>query len=384
MTAAAAEAAPPGPPAAAPGVLSGGVFRYIATTCWIHQLPLVGISVVVFLIEVAPLELQRRIVNDVVKHRKFEAVLLLCAGYLATVLVQGSAKLGLNLYRSWVGEQAKRDLRHRIHAAGGASPATFEVRGTAISMIVAEVEPIGNFVGASVSEPLLQAGVLATVIAYVIHIDLWMGVIALLLFAPQVIFVPAMQHAMNRRTRARVWLLRRIGTGILANTRLGVANPADAARVDRVFALDMGICKLKFTMNFLMNLCTHLQIIAALLLGSWRVLHGNLEIGGVVAFISGIGRLIDPWGDLVNYFRDLSVTEIKFDLLASAVNRPPVEPGGDSHTDAEIPRLADCRDRRSRALNCCREIEAEDRAAAGVGRYRQRPAVALDDRATDR
>ena len=29
----------------------------------------------------------------------------------------------------------------------------------------------------------------------------------------------------------------------------------------------------------------------------------QLEIGGVVAVISGIGRVTDPWGDLVNYFR---------------------------------------------------------------------------------
>jgi hypothetical protein len=28
----------------------------------------------------------------------------------------------------------------------------------------------------------------------------------------------------------------------------------------------------------------------------------------------------DPWGDLVNYFRDLNVTQVKFHLLADIVN----------------------------------------------------------------
>ena len=46
----------------------------------------------------------------------------------------------------------------------------------------------------------------------------------------------------------------------------------------------------------------------------------QLEVGGVVAFISGVGRLNDPWGDLVNYFRDLNVTQVKFGLLAEIVN----------------------------------------------------------------
>lgn len=95
---------------------------------------------------------------------------------------------------------------------------------------------------------------------------------------------------------------------------------ADDQRIDRVFSLDMGIFRLKFTMNFLMNLCSHLQIVSALLIGGWWVHTDRLEIGGVVAFISGISRLNDPWGDLVNYFRDLTVTQVKYRLLANAVN----------------------------------------------------------------
>ena len=50
------------------------------------------------------------------------------------------------------------------------------------------------------------------------------------------------------------------------------------------------------------------------------MLHEQLEIGGVVAFISGIGRITDPWGDLVNYFRDFSVTHVKYRLVATAVD----------------------------------------------------------------
>jgi hypothetical protein len=46
----------------------------------------------------------------------------------------------------------------------------------------------------------------------------------------------------------------------------------------------------------------------------------NSEIGGVIAFISGIARLNDPWGDLVNSFSDLNVTQVKYRLLADAVD----------------------------------------------------------------
>jgi len=296
--------------------LSGGLFRYILVTSWQHQLPLVLLTVAVFLLEVVPLELQRRVINDVVKNRSYSAVVLLCGAYVGAVLLQGATKLAVNIYRSWVGERARRDLRRQL---GGGPPLpsdaiapSAEAQGTAVAMVVAEVEPIGGFIGESISEPLLQAGVLATVIAYIVHLDLWMGAAALALFVPQLVFVPLMQHAMNRRTGARIWLLRRIGAGLIAG------GPRDEARIDRVFQLDMRIFQLKFTMNFLMNLCSHLQIVAALLIGAWWVLQDQLEIGGVVAFISGLGRLNDPWGDLINYFRELSVTRVRFQLLAEA------------------------------------------------------------------
>jgi hypothetical protein len=34
-----------------------------------------------------------------------------------------------------------------------------------------------------------------------------------------------------------------------------------------------------------------------------------------------LARLNDPWGDLVNYFRDINVTQIKYRLLAEAVDQ---------------------------------------------------------------
>jgi len=311
-----------GPGKEAPA-LPAGLLRYVLATTWRHQLPLVALTVAVFLLEVVPLELQRRVVNDAVKHREYSAVLLLCSAYAGAVILQGSMKLALNIYRAWVGERRKRDLRGCVYAATGAGSKAAQVRGTAVSMVVAEVEPVGNFMGAALSEPLLQFGILATVVTYVIHIDRWMGVAAFALFIPQMVFVPLMQHGMNRRTRARVWLLRQIGGRLIAADRPDArADSEDVARIDRVFRNNMRIFELKFTMNFLMNLCTHAQIIVGLLLGSWRVLEGDLEIGGVVAFISGITRLTDPWGDLVNYLRDLSVNEVKFKLIAGAINSP--------------------------------------------------------------
>ena len=195
--------------------LPHGLFRYIFEVSWPHQLLLSTLTTTVFLLEVVPLELQRRAVNDLVKHRAFNFVIVLCALYAGAIVVQGGTKLALNVYRGWVGERVKRDLRRRILSAIErptlSSPAA-EAQGIAVAMVVAEVEPIGGFVGESISEPLLQAGILLSVLAYIIHLDPWMALAAFAIFLPQLVFVPLLQRAINQRSGARVQVLRQSGS----------------------------------------------------------------------------------------------------------------------------------------------------------------------------
>ena len=309
---------------ASPIALPSNIYRYVWQTSGWHQLPLVVLTVFVSLLEVVPLELQRRIVNDAVKDRKYWFVLVLCGAYLGSVLLQGGTKLVLNIYRNWVGESAVRELRRRVHALADATSAasfSLEAEGIQASMMVAEVEPVGSFVGGSVSEPLLQAGILCSVVAYLVHVDRRMAAVAILFFIPQLIFVPMMQRAINRRTNVRVRVIRRLSVSVIEGSGNPGRSQADDERIERVFRLNMGIFMLKFSMNFLMNLSTQLQIIGVLAVGAWAVLHDELEIGGVVAFISGIGRITDPWGDLVNYFRDANTNQVKFALLRDAINQ---------------------------------------------------------------
>ena len=135
--------------------------------------------------------------------------------------------------------------------------------------------------------------------------------------------VPLMQGAMNRRTRARVQILRQLSVSVVESAAGDDArrDRSDDEGIEQVFELNMGIYRFKFTMNFLMNLSTQLQIIGALLVGGWAVYEGRLEIGGVVAFISGIGRITDPWGDLVNYFREVNLTQVKYALVRDAIHQ---------------------------------------------------------------
>ncbi len=92
-------------------------------------------------------------------------------------------------------------------------------------------------------------------------------------------------------------------------------------RIKDVYRLNMQIYLRKFGMNFLMNLLYTLGVIGILAVGGWLLLQGRTEVGTIVAFISGLSRMNGPWGDLVNYFRDLTNAGLKYRMIAAELDQ---------------------------------------------------------------
>jgi ABC-type bacteriocin/lantibiotic exporter with double-glycine peptidase domain len=288
------------------------------------QIILSVLAVALFLLELAPLELQRRIVNGAVARREVAVVGLFCLLYVAVTLVQGGLKLILNVYRASVSEAANRRLRldPNLIAIAHAGDRRGSEEGVAISIIVSEVEPVGGFIGSSVSEPVLNVGILLSIVGYMIFTQPLMAAVALVLFCPQFFFIPYLQRAINRRTKSRIETLRALSADIVDEASERTSKEATyRRRVGDVYTLNMEIFRRKFTMNFLMNLLHHLGIIGILAVGGWLLIQGKTEAGTVIAFISGLNRMSDPWGDLVNYFRDVTNAGVKYRMIVSALDR---------------------------------------------------------------
>jgi len=303
--------------------LPRGVIGYALRFTGRHQVGLAILSVAVFLLSAAPLELQRRVVNTIVDHGQLTTIVWLAVGYAGVALLEQGLKLVLNIYRGWVSESTVRALRRQARAyAAAAGMADADETGIEVAVVLEEVEPIGGFTGISVSEPLLQAGILASVVSYMLYLDAKLTLIALAFFLPQLVFVPLIQGAINRRAKSRILTKRGLSGKIV-----GAAGAADRQwawadePISRVFTLNMGIYKLKFTMNLLMNIMHHSAVAVALGLGGWLALEGRIEVGTVVAIVGGMGKLNDPWGDLVNWVREFSVVDVKYRLFAQAMDR---------------------------------------------------------------
>jgi ABC-type bacteriocin/lantibiotic exporter with double-glycine peptidase domain len=310
----------PDPPRALPRTILGYVVRFTGK----HQIGLATLSVAVFALTAVPLELQRRIVNGVVEKGSLDTLLLLAAGYAAVTLTEQSLKLAMNIYRGWIAESSVRHLREcmRFGLQAISAPQSAADAGVEISLMIDEAEPVGGFVGVAFSEPLLQIGTLGSVIGYMLVLESRLALLGLVFFVPQLVFVPLMQRAINRRAERRILVKREISEAIVESVPTESRGWALAEEpIQNVFSLNMGIYKIKFSMNLLMNLMHHLAVAAALSVGGWLALQGRIEVGTVVAIVSGLGKLNDPWGDLVNWAREFSVVGVKYRLFAEAVSR---------------------------------------------------------------
>jgi len=168
---------------------------------------------------------------------------------------------------------------------------------------------------------VLQIGILLSVFGYMFYIQPLMALVSLAVFSPQFVFVPLMQRAINRGPGAH----RRPAPG---QRRRAAGRGGDVEktlqqdlRFAEIFQLNLGIFKLRYSMKFLMNLTQNFGKVIMLGVGGWYVIDGQTDVGTVVAFISGLRNITDPWGDLVNWYQDMMVNSAKYRIFVSAIEK---------------------------------------------------------------
>ncbi|QRM56903.1 ABC transporter ATP-binding protein [Sinorhizobium sp. BG8] len=307
-----------------------------------HQIGVILISVLLFSIGTVPLELQRRIINIATEGGPFGMIALLTIVYGVLVVGEGLTKLLLNIYRNWISESATRWLRLHIFETARCiedHPRPGFGEGVQLSIIVAEAEPIGSFVGDSLSQSCLQIGILCAVTGYLIYLQPMMALVTMVVFVPQLVFVPIIQGAINYRVVNKTSTMRDVSEGIVAAGGAFDSDGAQQMRVSTIFSISMGIYMLKFVMNFLMNLMSQIGYIGIFALGGYFVVKGKTEIGTVVAFVSGLGKIKDPWDDLVDWYRMLKITEAKYELVRKVTDaNVPVASREEAASALELPQ----------------------------------------------
>lgn len=277
-----------------------------------------GLAISVALLAMAPLELQRLIVDDVIVDRNFEMLIWLGAIYLAAIILQQVLKFIMRVYRGWIGESATRFAREHLSSIYRRRKATPE-SGTAVTVISTEIDQLGAFVGQAIAEPLVQGGVLVVIYGYMLAVQPEIALLSAMFFLPQLIVVPWMQSLINSHVDRRVGMLRRLGDRVSEDEFEepdGHRWKHHLRRLDLIHYNRMRIFVLKHTSKAVVNTLNHLAPLSVLMVGGWMVMEGQTTIGIVVAFIRGFERMADPLRDLIAFYRLAAIASVKHDRIA--------------------------------------------------------------------
>jgi ABC-type bacteriocin/lantibiotic exporter with double-glycine peptidase domain len=277
-----------------------------------HQPWLCVLAAVIFPLTMVPLELQRRIIDRAIGNQNLELLFWLGAIYLGTVLLQGGLKYLLRIYRAFVSERATLHLRRAAHDQGG-----HHEQGETVSIVAAEVERVGGFVGEAFSEPILQGGILVAVLGYMLVVEPTIALVSLCFFVPQIVLVPVIQRLVNRRALHKVELVRELGEQIVD----AVARDDYGRTARRVYGVRMSYYRLKFLSKMLTNFMNHLAPLSVLMVGGYLVVNGATTVGTIVAFISGFERMADPTRQLIGYYRLASESQVQYRLIVDRLAR---------------------------------------------------------------
>jgi ABC-type multidrug transport system fused ATPase/permease subunit len=127
------------------------------------------------------LELPKRIINDAIgaaspivevwgySLEQTTFLILLCIGFLLAVLAHGVMKMRINTMKGVLSERMLRRFRYQLISRALRFPQPYFERvsqGEMVSMVTAESEPMGGLMGDAISQPVLQAGQMITILSF--------------------------------------------------------------------------------------------------------------------------------------------------------------------------------------------------------------------------
>ncbi|MDR7039604.1 putative ABC transport system ATP-binding protein [Methylobacterium sp. BE186] len=342
------------------------LFQYI----WAHskrdQLAICAVVFVSLPFYFASLDLPRRIVNDAITGKAFgggrrtapfldltihwplwagggattlfegfqlermELLIGLSALFLALVLINGAFKFWINLSKGVLGERMLRRLRFQLFALmlRFTPEAQREVKASETATIIRdEVEPIGAFIGDAIISPVFLGTQAATALTFILLQNVWLGLVAAAIVAVQFIVIPRLRRTILRLSRERQLRSRELAGHVgevLEGLDAVTVNDAGrweraefGGRLHRLYSLRLRIYRRKFAIKYLNNLLAQVTPFLFYAVGGMFALHGQLDIGQLVAVLAAYRDLPPPLKELIDWDQQRLDVEVKYETVAA-------------------------------------------------------------------
>ena len=262
-------------------------------------------------------------------------LLALSFAFLCLVLINGGFKYFINVYRGIIGERMLRRLRYILINRVMRFPLLHFrniSEGEIVSMVSAETEPLGGFVGESISLPAFEGGMLITALIFMFVQEPILGIAAIVFYPVQAWGIPKLQRKVNLLNKERVLHLRklseRISEMVAGSAEIHAHDTAQyeladfSDRLGNIFHIRYQAYRRKFFIKFLNNFLAQITPFFFYSIGGYLVIKGDLSIGALVAVLAAYKDLAPPWKELLNFYQRLEDAKIKYNQLLERFDPP--------------------------------------------------------------
>ncbi len=316
------------------------LFQFIWKYSKRDQLILLAVTLLTFPILYISLELPKRIINDAIGGAGGDVVLLgitlsqiqflmiLCAGFLLAVLVNGLLKMRLNTMKGVLAERLLRRFRFQLLTRILRFPRPYfrtTSQGELVSMVTSEAEPLGGLMGDMLSQPVFQAGQMLTILAFLFAQSFWFGLASIALIPLQAWIIPKLQRQINVLNKARIQEVRKLAADI-GETAAGVSDLRTngglrhrmslfSKRLGDLFGIRFEIYQKKFFMKFLNNFINQLTPFFFYAVGGYLAIIGEITVGALVAALAAYKDLSSPWKELLTYYNHTQDMALRWEVV---------------------------------------------------------------------
>ncbi|MGC1495711.1 MAG: ABC transporter transmembrane domain-containing protein [Sulfitobacter sp.] len=298
------------------------------------------VTVTLFPLLYLTLELPKRIINDAIgagasvvdvfgyQISQITFLGVLCLLFLVSVFVHGLMKMRINTMKGVLSERLLRRLRYGMIARILRFPAPYFERtsqGELVSMVTSESEPMGGLMGDALAQPVLQAGQMITILAFLFIQSVTFGIAACLLIPLQAWLIPKLQKKINILNKQRVQQVRglaaEIGEGAVGAAslrtnggwRYHMALISD--RLSQLYFVRFEIYQKKFFMKFINNFITQLTPFFFYAIGGYLTIKGEISVGALVAALAAYKDLSSPWKELLTYYNQTQDMALRWEVI---------------------------------------------------------------------
>ena len=349
--------------------------RRILTYLWPYRLRVALVVTCIALgavLNLAPAWFVKRIVDDAIPRHDYRSLAFYCALMVAGPLLAGLLQIAQKFGAETIGQSVMFDLRVAVYRRLLDMPFTFFARqhpGEAITRVLNDVQGAGGVVSGTLVDVAQSTIVLVSTAAFVLLLDWRLGLLAVMLLP---LFITPTRRVGKKRKALKRTLQARVGelTGFLAET-LSVSGAltirvfgAEESEIERLVRKSDEIRHLSLQQTLvgrwfqlLLGLFESIGPALVFAVGGVLVIHGQVPLGTIVAFVALVKRLYSPASSLAGVHVDLMTSYAYFERIFGTLDQAPRKRAdgrfvlANAKGDVEFKRVSFAYDDSNRALS---------------------------------